>query len=385
MKIPAVFMRGGTSKGVIFHARDLGDRSTWDSTFLRVMGSPDRFGRQLDGMGGGISSLSKVCVVAPPSRDGADVDYTFAQVMVNEPCVDYGANCGNMSSAIGPFAVDEGLVHAADGEAVVRIHNTNTRKIIRAALPVTGGRAHAQGDLEIPGVTGTGAPVRLEFLDPGGATTGRLLPAGHATQSLDVPGIGRIAASMVDAANTCCFVDAATLGLEGTELPQALERDADTLRHLDSIRTHASVAMGIAPDLDAARARRTVPFIGVVSPPRDFVTLSGDRVDADQMDVAVRMLSSGQPHRALPLTASLCVAVASAMEDTLVARACRAGRSAVLRIGMPSGVLNVSADVAREGGRWVARSGSFYRTARRLFDGHVHIPRHAAASPISLD
>ena len=373
MKIRAVFMRGGTSKGVIFHARDLGDRSTWDSTFLRVMGSPDRFGRQLDGMGGGISSLSKVCVVAPASTDGADVDYTFAQVMVNEPRVDYGANCGNMSSAIGPFAIDEGLLHVADGEAVVRIHNTNTHKIIHAAFPVEGGRAQTQGELEIPGVTGNGAPVRLEFLDPGGATTGHLLPSGRATQLLDVPGIGHIDASMVDAANACCFVDAATLGLEGTEMPQALERDAATLQHLESIRTHASVAMGIAPDLDGARARRTVPFVGIISPPRSFVTLSGDRVNADQMDIAVRMLSSGQPHRALPLTASLCVAVASNIEGTLVARACRAKRSAVLRIGMPSGVLNVGADVIREGGRWVARSGSFYRTSRRLFDGHVHI------------
>src|SRR6185503_1183493 len=200
--IPAVFMRGGTSKAIMFHARDLPqDRAAWDDIFTAAMGSPDPYGRQLDGMGGGISSLSKVCVLAPSTRDDADVDYTFAQVQIKEAAVDYRGNCGNMSSAVGPFAVDEGIVRPNGDTAIVRIFNTNTQKIIRSTFPLDDGRAATDGDLTIPGVAGTGAPVRLDFLAPGGATTGRLLPTGHAIDRLDVPGLGPIEVSMVDAAN----------------------------------------------------------------------------------------------------------------------------------------------------------------------------------------
>src|SRR5690606_35771456 len=210
----AVFARGGTSKALIFHRQDLPpDCACWDAIFLAAMGSPDAYGRQLDGMGGGISSLSKVCVVGPPTRPDADVDYTFAQVQVKEARVDYGGNCGNMSSAIGPFAVDEGLVAAGSGEATVRIHNTNTGKIIHSTFPVAHGRSVERGDLVIPGVSGSGAPVRLDFLEPGGASTGRLLPTGRATDRLEVPGMGAVTVSLVDAANACVFLDAETLGL----------------------------------------------------------------------------------------------------------------------------------------------------------------------------
>lgn len=365
-------MRGGTSKGLILRREDLpAEREQWDSLFLALMGSPDAYGRQLDGMGGGISSLSKICVVGPPSRADADVDYTFAQVMINEARVDYSGNCGNMSSAIGPFAVDEGLVGAHDGEARVRIHNTNTGKVIHSVFQVRNGRSCVRGDLEIPGVPGKGSPIRLEFLDPGGATTGTLLPTGQAVQDLDVPGLGKVRASMVDAANACVFIAPGTVGLEGTELPAQLTERADVLEHLNRIRLHASVAMGIAPDLDQARAKRVVPFIGMVSPPRSTATLSGT-IEAGDMDLTARMISSGQPHQALPLTASLCIAVAARIEGSLVHDAARHRGDATLRIGMPSGILTVGADVAWESQAWVARSGYFFRTARRLFDGHTY-------------
>ena len=223
--LPAVFMRGGTSRAIIFHARDLPDRAQWDPIFLAAMGSPDPNGRQLDGMGGGVSSLSKVCILAPSDREDADIDYTFAQVQIREAAVDYRGNCGNMSSAVGPFAVDEGIVRPNGDTAIVRIFNTNTRKLIRSTFPLQDGHAATEGDLAIPGVAGTGAPVRLDFLTPGGATTGKLLPTGAPLDRLDVPGLGPIEVSMVDAANACVFVRARDLGLTGRELPDELERE----------------------------------------------------------------------------------------------------------------------------------------------------------------
>jgi len=360
----------------MFHARDLPERSAWDPIFLAAMGSPDPNGRQLNGMGGGISSLSKVCVLAPSDREDADVDYTFAQVQIREPAVDYRGNCGNMSSAVGPFAVDEGIVRPNGDTAVVRIFNTNTRKIIRSTFALQDGRAATDGDLAIPGVAGTGAPVRLDFLSPGGATTGRLLPTGRATDRLDVPGIGPIDVSMVDAANACVFVRARDLGLTGRELPEELERDPALLEKLQAVRRQASLAMGIAKDDTEARSIAAVPIIGFVAPPMDAPTLSGEPIAASQVDLTARFLSNGQPHRALPLTASLCTAVAARIAGTLAAEALGAGAGEQVRIGMPSGILTVGADVSQDGGgAWVAHSGAFYRTARRLFDGRIYVPR----------
>ncbi|HXA22128.1 MAG TPA: PrpF domain-containing protein [Acetobacteraceae bacterium] len=376
LSLPAIFMRGGTSRAVMFHARDLPDRAEWDPIFLSAMGSPDPNGRQLNGMGGGISSLSKVCILAPSDRADADIDYTFAQVQIREPRVDYRSNCGNMSSAVGPFAVDEGIVRPNGHAAIVRIFNTNTGKIIRSTFPLEDGHAATDGDLAIPGVAGTGAPVRLDFLAPGGATTGRLLPTGHATDRLDVPGIGPIDVSMVDAANACAFVRARDLGLSGRELPEELERDPALLERLQAIRRQASIAMGIAGDDAEARTIAAVPIIGFVAPPMESPTLSGQPIAASQVDLTARFLSNGQPHRALPLTASLCTAVAARIAGTLVAEALAGGGGEQVRIGMPSGILTVGADVAQEAsGQWVARSGAFYRTARRLFDGRIYVPR----------
>jgi 2-methylaconitate isomerase len=376
LSLPAVFMRGGTSRAVMFHARDLPDRAEWDPLFLAAMGSPDPNGRQLNGMGGGISSLSKVCILAPSDRADADIDYTFAQVQIRDPRVDYRSNCGNMSSAVGPFAVDEGIVRPNGDTAMVRIFNTNTQKIIRSTFPLQDGRAATDGDLTIPGVAGTGAPVRLDFLAPGGATTGRLLPTGQPMDRLDVPGVGPIEVSMIDAANACVFVRARDLGLSGGELPEELERDAALLDRLQSIRRQASITMGIARDDAEARTVAAVPIIGFVAPPMDAPTLSGDPISAAQVDLTARFLSNGQPHRALPLTASLCTAVAANIAGTLVAEALAPEAGAQVRIGMPSGILTVGAEVEQSGaGQWVAHSGAFYRTARRLFDGRIYVPR----------
>ena len=369
-------MRGGTSNAIVLHERDLPrDRAQWDEIFLAAIGSPDPYGRQLDGMGGGISSLSKVCVVGPPTRDDADIDYTFAQVQVKEAKVDYSGNCGNMSSAMGPFAVDEGLIKVSGNDALVRVHNTNTKKIIHARFALDGGLCAVDGDLTIPGVSGTGSPVKLEFREPGGATTGKLLPTGNVIDTLDVPGVGKIRVSLVDAANACCFLKAADLGLTGTEMPEALDASADLLAKLGKIRIAASIAMGIGKDAADAATKRVVPFVGFVSGPQDAPSLSGETIAGASVDLTGRMLSNGQPHRALPLTVSLCMAVAARIEGSLVHAVTRAtaDASAPIRIAMPSGILVVGADVQKINGAWHAEQGAFFRTQRRMFDGFVYV------------
>ncbi|MEY4600210.1 MAG: hypothetical protein RLZZ445_3007 [Pseudomonadota bacterium] len=374
LKLPAVFMRGGTSNAVVFNQKDLPqDRALWDEIFLAAIGSPDPNGRQLDGMGGGVSSLSKVCIVGPSTRPDADIDYTFAQVQVKEAKVDYGANCGNMSSAMGPFAVDEGMVKVSGREALVRIHNTNTKKIIHALFSVDEGLAAVDGDLAIPGVSGTGSPVKLEFRDPGGATTGKLLPTGNVVDTLDVPGLGKIRASLVDAANATVWINARDIGLTGTELPEQLDADAAVMQKLSAIRIAGSVAMGIAANAEEAAKKKSIPFIGFVSPVQDAKLLSGEAISANDVDLTGRVISNGQTHRALPLTVSLCMAVASRLEGSVVNEVLRKGlqAEAPVRIGMPSGILTVAATVRQSGGVWHAEQGAFYRTQRRMFEGQV--------------
>ncbi len=376
LKIPAVFMRGGTSNAIVFNAKDLpGERALWDEIFLAAIGSPDPYGRQLDGMGGGITSVSKVCVIGPSTRPDADIDYTFAQVLVKEAKVDYSGNCGNMSSAMGPYAVDEGLVKAGGKDALVRVHNTNTRKIIWSRFALDEGAAAVDGDLAIPGVAGTGSPVRLEFRDPGGATTGKLLPTGRVADVLDVPGHGKFHVSMIDAANACCFVRAEALGLTGTEMPEALDANTALLERLSAIRIAASIAMGITANPEEARAKRVVPFIGFVSGPQDASTLTGEKIEAASVDLTGRMISGGQPHRALPLTASLCMAVAARLPSSVVHALTRQSDDpgAPIRIAMPSGVLTVAANVHQNGEAWLAEQGAFYRTQRRMFEGCVYV------------
>ena len=380
LKLRAVFMRGGTSKAVMFRAADLpAERELWAPIFLGVIGSPDPNGRQLDGMGGGISSLSKICVIGPPSRDGADVDYTFAQVSVKDAAVDYSGNCGNMSSAVGPFAVDEGLVAVADTArvATVRIHNTNTRKLIVAHFPLDGGCAATDGDFKLPGVAGSGAPVRLDFLEPGGAGTGLLLPTGSAVDTLDADGVREIEVSMVDAANPCVFVSADALGASGIEMPEDLEANGELLQRLEAIRIAASLRMGIAKTAEAAARIPSIPKVAMVAPARQARTLAGERLAAEDADVTVRMISIGQPHRAVPLTGAMCLAVASRIEGTVVNRIALARRSASpedpVRIAQPSGLTVVGAAVKRTSDEWLAESATVYRTARRLMEGSVFV------------
>ena len=378
LKIPAVFMRGGTSKGIFFHRRDLpADVAAWDALFLAALGSPDPHGRQLDGMGGGISSLSKVVVIGPSSHPAADVDYTFGQVEVGLPRVDYRSNCGNLSSAVGPFAVDEGLVRAAGDAALVRIHNTNTRKVIHARFPLCEGRAAVDGDMALDGVAGTGAAVRLAFQEPGGANTGRLLPTGRVCETLDVPGLGRLAASLVDASVAVVFVRAADLGLSGVELPDELEADPALLERLEAVRGSAAVAMGLAASPQEAREHaRSAPKVALVAPPADARLLSGSVLPGDAADLSVRMISMGRPHRAVPLTGALCTAVAARIPGTLVHAVTRPARdsAAELRLGHPSGMAPLAASVAGSGDDWQAREVVVYRTARRLMEGAVLVP-----------
>jgi 2-methylaconitate cis-trans-isomerase PrpF len=303
------------------------------------------------------------------------VDYTFAQVLIKQPHVDFQPLCGNMSSAVGPFAVDEGLVRVAGDQASVRIHNTNTGKIIVSHFSVEDGMAAVDGELEIPGVDGRGAPVRLDFLDPGGASTGSLLPTGNVVDTLDVPGYGPMEASMIDASNACVFVRASDLGLTGKETPAAIEEDAALMRRLAAIRIAASLRMGLARDEAEAAAKTAIPFIGFVAPPSPFATLSGTQVGADDVDVVARVISNGQPHRALPLGVSMCLATAARIQGSIVQQACRqdGDPDGDLRLGMPSGILKVAAQVVREDGAWRVVRGGFYRTQRRLFEGMLLI------------
>jgi 2-methylaconitate isomerase len=377
-RVRAVFVRGGTSRALIFHGRDLdGDRERWDAVFLAALGSPDPNGRQLDGLGGGISSLSKVAVVGPPTRPDADVDYTFGQVDVTRPAVDYRGNCGNISSAIGPFAIDEALVTAREPLTVVRVHNTNTGKMIHAHVPVEAGEAAVRGDFALDGVPGTGARIALDFVDPGGAVTGRLLPTEHAQDALDVAGLGTITASLVDATNPMVFVRAKDLGLEGIERPEDLDARPGLPAHLEAIRGAAAVRMGLArTPVEAGRASPAVPKIAVLAPPAGYRTLAGAAVEAHAVDLVARIVSMGKVHRAFALTGAMCLAVAARIPGTVAYEAAAtAGASGDVRIGHPSGVLPVAAAVSLgPDGTRKAQTVTVYRTARRLMEGFVLVP-----------
>jgi 2-methylaconitate isomerase len=370
-KIRAVYMRGGTSRCLVFRADDLPPAgAARDRILLAALGSPDPYGRQLNGLGGGISSLSKACIVGASTSSDADVDYTFAQVEVKSPVVEYDGNCGNCSSAIGPFAIDEGLVRAREGETLVRIHNTNTKKLILAHVPVRDGEAAVDGDFELAGVAGRGARIALDFIEPGGAGTGRLLPTGRPR---DV--IAGVEASCVDATNPLVFVRARDVGLTAAETPQAVDANADVMARLEKIRVEAAMRMGLAPSASA-------PKIAFVAAPTDYVALDGLRHAAGEYDVLARAISMGNCHRAFPLTSAMCLAVAARIEGTVVHEAMgaydpsRAGgpRSNDVRLGHASGVLPLDATVKiRDGAAWAERV-TVYRTARRLMEGFVRVP-----------
>ena len=380
-KIPAVFMRGGTSKALMFHRRDLpSDTSLWPELFVAALGANDPYGRQLDGMGGGISSLSKVCVVSPSEKPGADIDYSFFQLNPTTDLVDLSASCGNMSAAVGPFAVDEGLVSSVGTEARVRIFSTNTTRMIHSSFSVDQGEAVVDGKMSLPGVAGLGSPVRLEFKNPGGGATGHLLPTGKPIDEIRLPGGTSIKASMADAGNPCVFVQARDLGLTGTEMPDDIQRNPQILESLEAVRCQASVLMGIARDIGEASRIPGIPKIAFLSPAQDMTTLAGETVSAAECDILVRMISLGQTHRAIPVTGALCVAVAARVDGSLVSRMFDTTRcGSELRLSQPSGVTNVDARLEQREGTWYAASGTIYRTARRLMDGYVYVP--AARTP----
>lgn len=372
--IPCAFYRGGTSKGMFFHPHHLPqDRDSIDRILLAAIGSPDPYGRQLDGMGGGLSSLSKAVIVGPPTHPDADVDYTFIQLAVDEPVADWTNNCGNLSSAVGPFAVDEGLVRATDGEALIRIHQTNTKKLIHARFFVKDGKAVTSGDYSIAGVAGTGARIRLDFLAPDGAVTGKLLPTGHALDRIDLGADGAFDATLIDATSPIVYVAAADFGLTGAEPPDEIEAKRDILPKLDRIRRAAGVMMGLA-DAPEKIGLQT-PRIAMVAAPAPFRSLDGETCAAETFDIATRMISMGRVHRAIPGTGGLNLGVATQIPGSLPHRLSRpANAFGEVRVANPSGLVSVGAVVRDDNGRWTADSAVLFRTARRLMQGEVAVP-----------
>ncbi len=364
--LPAVYMRGGTSRGIMLDRGDLpSDRAEWPDIFLAAMGSPDPNRRQLDGMGGGISSLSKICVVGPSSHEAADIDYTFAQVDVTEPRVEFAGACGNMSSAVGPFAAYLGLVQVPrDGSVSLTVHDTNTGKLIRTRFSMAGGWPAVKGDLSIDGVAGSGAPVWLDFLEPAGARTGSLFPTGLRSEVLG-KGEEAVRATLMDLASPCVFLYMEDLGLD------AFADDAALMARMEALRREASQRMGLSAGPEEAAALKSVPRIGFVHVPMAFTSLSDRSLRAEDMNIGVRMISMGDAHRAVPVTAALCLAAAVQIEGTVPASVASATNGTV-RVGHPSGITEVAADVAEGStGGILVRSASVVRTSRILFRGDV--------------
>lgn len=372
-RIPAAFIRGGTSKGVFFHERDLpSDRAGRDRIFLEAIGSPDPYMRQLNGLGGGVSSLSKVVIIAPSKRDDADVDYTFVQIGVDVPVADYDGMCGNLSSAVGPFAVDEGLVKVRDGEARIRVFNTNTQKLYHARFLVRDGEAVVTGDQAIPGVSGTGARVDLEYFDPGGARTSGFLPTSRVVDRLELPDGTAVDATLVDATNPVVVVRAEDFDLTTTEHPEAIDGMKAIAARIEAARRQAGVSMGLGGR--AEDVPMSVPKIVLVAPPIDFTDLRGEVHKADTIDISARAISMGQAHRALPLTLAMCLACASKVEGSIAYAATRRSPAgADVRLGNPSGVIVAGADVspADAPGGWTVKTCRVVRTQRRLMEGSV--------------
>jgi 2-methylaconitate cis-trans-isomerase PrpF len=387
LKIPATFIRGGTSNGIAFLKENLPpNREDWTEIFLAAMGSPDPHQRQLNGMGGGISSLSKIIVVSKSKAEGVDIDYTFCQVAPKDDWCAFTNLCGNMASAVGPFAVDEGLITPEGDEACIRILSTNTGVIYESRFPMDDGLAAVDGDYELPGVTGPGAPLRNEFLDPGGANTGALLPTGNVIDEIELPNGRRIEASLVDATLAIAFVDASAIGATGKELPAEVDSNPELMAILEHLRCQAGVMMGLGDTPEYIRDESAVvPKIAFVTPPQDCPSMSGATLNADDCDFTARIMSSGNCHRALPSTGAICTAVASRIGGTVVHRVARAVSDPKqdVRIMHGSGILDVSVDVEEKESGWHCNRVGVYRTHRRLFDGHVYVPASKVPSLVA--
>jgi 2-methylaconitate cis-trans-isomerase PrpF len=378
VKILASFWRGGTSRAVFFKEEDLAayDAPTRDLIILAALGSPDPYGRQVDGLGGGISSLSKVGIIGRGTDAETDVRFTFGQVDVERPFVDYLGTCGNMSAAIGPFAIDEGWVRAIEPVTPVRVLSTNTGKHYLAYVPVRDGQAETEGDYSIDGVPGPGARIALEFLDPGGSTGGRLLPTGHTTETLVLESGRRVTVSLVDAAIPMVFVLAGELGASATELPQDLDTNRALQDLLEEIRAQAAVQLGMAESVAQARDKvKAIPKIAIVAPPTASRTTRDTPIGADQVDLVSRMISMGKTHRTFAGTSSMCLAVAAAIPGTVVHAVAQQALLDRVRIGHPAGIMEVGAKVRPEGGDWRVESVTTQRTARRIMDGFIYVPQ----------
>ena len=382
LRIPAVYMRGGTSKGVFFVAGDLpADPAERDRILLRVIGSPDRYGKHIDGMGGATSSTSKVVILSKSTRADCDVDYLFGAVAIDEPVIDWSGNCGNLSAAVGPFAISAGLVGApADGTAVVRIWQANIAKKIISHVPMRGGEVVELGDFELDGVAFPAAEVKLEFLDPaadeeGGDGGGAMFPSGNKIDTLNVPGVGRVEATLINAGNPTIFVEAKVLGLKGTELQGDVNGKKELLALAEAVRAHGAVAMGLVKSAEEATAKRPhTPKLAFVTEPAGYTASDGKPVPATSIDLLARIFSMGQLHHAMTGTGAVAIAAAAAIPGTLVHRVAPVGPDGRVRFGHPSGSLAVGAEAAEADGQWSVRKVIMSRSARRLMEGAVRVP-----------
>jgi hypothetical protein len=389
IKIPAVYMRGGTSKGVFFRLQDLPETAqvpgeARDKLLLRVIGSPDPYAKHIDGMGGATSSTSKTVIVAPSTRPGHDVDYLFGQVGIDKPFIDWSGNCGNLSAAVGPYAIANGLIDPAripdNGTVTVRIWQANINKTIVAHVPVTNGQVQETGDFELDGVTFPAAEVQLEFMDPAaeeGDGGGAMFPTGNLVDDLDVPGVGTLKATMINAGIPTVFVNADDIGYTGTELQEAINGDPKALAMFETIRAYGAMRMGLIAHVEEAARRQHTPKVAFVAPPAGYTASSGKQVEAGDIDLLVRALSMGKLHHAMMGTAAVAIGTAAAIPGTLVSLAAGGRAHEAVRFGHPSGTLRVGAEARQEGGDWVVTKAVMSRSARVLMEGWVRVPGDA--------
>ncbi|MQP76477.1 2-methylaconitate cis-trans isomerase PrpF [Stenotrophomonas sp. MYb238] len=388
IRIPATYMRGGTSKGVFFRLDDLPETArvpgpARDALLMRVIGSPDPYGKHTDGMGGATSSTSKCVIIAPASVPDHDVDYLYGQVSIDSAFVDWSGNCGNLSTAVGPFAIANGFVPAAriprDGTVAVRVWQANIGRTIAVHVPVRDGQVQETGDFELDGVTFPAAEIVLEFIDPSDdeGEGGSMLPTGNLVDDLEVPGVGTLKATMITAGIPTVFVDADALGYDGTELQPAINEDKAALVKLEAIRVAGALRMGLIKAPEEAATRQHTPKVAFVAPAKDYVASSGKRIAAADIDLNVRAMSMGKLHHAMMGTASVAIATAAAVPGTLVNLAAGGGAREAVRFGHPSGTLRVGAAVALVDGQWTVTKAVMSRSARVLMDGAVRVPGDA--------
>lgn len=385
IKIPATYMRGGTSKGVFFKLDDLPEAAQQagrvrDQLLLRVIGSPDPYAKQIDGMGGATSSTSKTVILAKSQQPEHDVDYLFGQVSIDQPFVDWSGNCGNLTAAVGSFAISNGLVDATripeNGICTVRIWQVNIQKTIIAHVPITQGQVQETGDFELDGVTFPAAEVQIEFLDPAddGEDGGAMFPTGNLVDTLEVPEIGRFQATFINAGIPTIFLNAEDIGYTGSELQDAINGDAKALARFETIRAYGAKQMGLIQDISEAASRQHTPKIAFVSKPKQYVSSSGKTITEQDTDLLVRALSMGKLHHAMMGTAAVAIGTAAAIPETLVNLAAGGGAREAVRFGHPSGTLRVGAQAIQEKGQWVVKKAVMNRSARVLMEGWVRIP-----------